>query len=44
MLGHQTRRPFARGPWIDRKAAQARAKHVVDGFDVRERPLQEPLP
>ncbi|MGD9702935.1 MAG: ABC transporter ATP-binding protein [Acidimicrobiia bacterium] len=35
MLGHQRDAPFARGPWIDRKAAMQRAKDVIQEFDVR---------
>jgi ABC-type uncharacterized transport system ATPase subunit len=34
MLGHQSVRPFARGPWIDRKGAEARAAQVIDGYGV----------
>jgi simple sugar transport system ATP-binding protein len=34
-LGHQRVKPFARGVWIDRGAAHARAEVVVDEFDVR---------
>jgi general nucleoside transport system ATP-binding protein len=35
MLGHQTSRPFAKGPWVDRSGAHERAEHIIDEFDVR---------
>jgi simple sugar transport system ATP-binding protein len=35
MLGHQTRRPFASGPWIDREGALRRTGEVIEQFDVR---------
>jgi simple sugar transport system ATP-binding protein len=35
MLGHQTQRPFSRGPWIDRGGALERTKMIIDEFDVR---------
>lgn len=34
MLGHQTRRPFIRGPWIDRGGAHRRTDEVIRGFRV----------
>jgi simple sugar transport system ATP-binding protein len=34
MLGHQAARPFARGPWIDRRGAHQRTKEVVEAFRV----------
>ena len=34
MLGHQTKPPFARGPWIDVAGARDRTRQVVDGFRV----------
>ncbi len=34
-LGHQTRRPFAKGPWIDRAGARARTEEIREEFDVR---------
>ena len=34
MLGHQTRQPFARGPWIQPEGARARTKEVVSEFHV----------
>ena len=35
MLGHQTVKPFAKGPWIDRKGARARTNEVIERFDVK---------
>ncbi|MER7014058.1 ABC transporter ATP-binding protein [Saccharopolyspora sp. NPDC000359] len=35
ILGHQTRRPTARGRWLDRQGARADAARIVDEFDVR---------
>jgi simple sugar transport system ATP-binding protein len=35
MLGHQTRRPFVRGWWIDRAGGRRRTQDVVERFDVR---------
>ena len=35
MLGHQTERPYARGPWIDRRGARQRTGEIVDVYDVR---------
>ncbi len=34
MLGHQASRPFARGPWIDRRGAKRRTEEVVRSFRV----------
>jgi len=34
MLGHQDARPFARGPWIDKRGAHQRTKEVVEAFRV----------
>ncbi len=34
-LGHQTRRPFARGVWIDRDGRHDRAEKVQADYDVR---------
>jgi simple sugar transport system ATP-binding protein len=34
MLGHQTRPPFARGPWIDADGARKRTEEVVKEFRV----------
>ncbi|RKT85312.1 simple sugar transport system ATP-binding protein [Saccharopolyspora antimicrobica] len=35
ILGHQTRRPVARGRWLDRQGAKADATRIVEQFDVR---------
>ncbi|MBI00505.1 MAG: heme ABC transporter ATP-binding protein [Acidimicrobiaceae bacterium] len=35
MLGHQTRRPYARGPWLDRSKARDAASQIITDFDVR---------
>ncbi|MGH3316856.1 MAG: ABC transporter ATP-binding protein, partial [Nocardioidaceae bacterium] len=35
VLGHQTRKPSARGRWINRRAAQADTERIVTTFDVR---------
>jgi len=35
MLGHQTRPPFVKGPWVDRPRAKTRASEVTRDFDVR---------
>jgi simple sugar transport system ATP-binding protein len=35
VLGHQTRPPSARGPWIDRGGARADTQRIVDAYDVR---------
>jgi ABC-type uncharacterized transport system ATPase subunit len=35
MLGHQTRPPNARGPWIDRRGARADTTRIVKEYDVR---------
>jgi general nucleoside transport system ATP-binding protein len=35
ILGHQTRPPNARGPWIDRKGARADTARIVAEYDVR---------
>jgi simple sugar transport system ATP-binding protein len=34
-LGHQTQRPFSRGPWLDRSGALERTKRIISEFDVR---------
>jgi simple sugar transport system ATP-binding protein len=34
MLGHQTRAPFVRGPWIDRAGAIRRTEEIIRGFRV----------
>jgi len=35
ILGHQTRPPSARGPWIDRAGARRDTSRIVDAYDVR---------
>jgi simple sugar transport system ATP-binding protein len=35
VLGHQTERPNARGPWIDRAGAKKDTRRIVAEFDVR---------
>ncbi|WP_405089093.1 ABC transporter ATP-binding protein [Microbispora sp. NBC_01389] len=35
ILGHQTRRPNVRGPWIDRAGARADTQRIVEEYDVR---------
>jgi len=35
ILGHQTQRPFSKGPWIDRSGARGRTEEVRAEFDVR---------
>ena len=35
MLGHQTRPPFVKGPWVDRVRARSRASEVARDYDVR---------
>ncbi len=35
MLGHQTKAPFARGPWIHRKGAKRRTQEILETYDVR---------
>lgn len=35
VLGHQTRRPNAKGMWIDRSGARADTRRIVDAYDVR---------
>lgn len=34
-LGHQTKTPYSRGPWIDRAAARESARRIVEEYDVR---------
>ena len=43
MLGHQRQAPFAKGPWIDIKAAVQRANDVIAGFDVRTPGTEVPV-
>jgi len=35
MLGHQTKAPFAKGPWIDRGGAKRRTQEILSTYDVR---------
>jgi len=35
ILGHQTRPPSARGPWIDRRGARRDTDRIVEQYDVR---------
>ncbi|PKW12694.1 ABC transporter ATP-binding protein [Saccharopolyspora spinosa] len=35
ILGHQTRRPTARGIWLDRAGAKADTQRIIEEFDVR---------
>ncbi|MEU6425846.1 ABC transporter ATP-binding protein [Microbispora sp. NPDC046973] len=35
ILGHQTRRPNVKGPWIDRAGARADTRRIVEEYDVR---------
>ncbi|HYO38357.1 MAG TPA: ABC transporter ATP-binding protein [Nocardioidaceae bacterium] len=35
ILGHQTRTPVVRGPWLDRAGARRDSERIVDGYDVR---------
>jgi len=35
ILGHQSRPPNAKGPWIDRAGARKRTEEIVERFDVR---------
>ncbi|GAA3137681.1 ABC transporter ATP-binding protein [Streptosporangium carneum] len=35
ILGHQTRRPNVRGPWIDRAGARRDTERIVEEYDVR---------
>jgi simple sugar transport system ATP-binding protein len=34
MLGHQTREPFVKGPWIDRTGAKKRTEQIIREFRV----------
>jgi ABC-type uncharacterized transport system ATPase subunit len=34
MLGHQTQKPFVRGPWVDANGARERTRQVVQEFRV----------
>jgi simple sugar transport system ATP-binding protein len=35
MLGHQRRRPFAKGPWVDRGGARGRTRQIIADFGVK---------
>jgi len=35
MLGHQTRAPYAKGPWINRTGAKRRTAEILAAYDVR---------
>ena len=41
-LGHQQRRPFGRGPWIDTAGSRKRAEQIIDTFDVRTPGVEAP--
>jgi ABC-type uncharacterized transport system ATPase subunit len=41
-LGHQHRRPFAKGPWFDLGGTKARAEAIIDEFDVRTPSINVP--
>ena len=42
MLGHQTRRPNVRGPWIDRRGARRDTTRIVREYDVRTPGIEVP--
>jgi simple sugar transport system ATP-binding protein len=35
MLGHQTVKPFSKGPWIDRKGARRQTASIIERFGVK---------
>ncbi len=35
MLGHQTKAPYAKGPWIDRSGAKRQTREILEAYDVR---------
>ncbi len=35
MLGHQTVKPFSKGPWIDRKGARQQTASIIERFGVK---------
>ena len=41
-LGHQTRPPFVKGIWFDRKGARARTEEIRRDFDVRTPSIEVP--
>jgi simple sugar transport system ATP-binding protein len=42
VLGHQTRPPSARGPWIDRGGARADTQRIIEQYDVRTPGIDTP--
>lgn len=42
-LGHQTKPPFAKGPWFDREGARARTDLIRSDFDVRSPSIEVPV-
>jgi len=42
VLGHQTRPPSARGPWIDRSGARADTERIIEQYDVRTPGIDTP--
>src|SRR5690606_14391611 len=42
MLGHQTRRPNVRGPWIDRRGARRDTMRIVREYAVRTPDIEVP--
>ncbi|WP_131741964.1 ABC transporter ATP-binding protein [Actinomadura roseirufa] len=42
MLGHQTRRPNVRGPWVDRRGARRDTTRIVREYDVRTPGIEVP--
>lgn len=42
MLGHQTRPPSAKGPWINRSGARKDTQRIVDEYDVRAPGIDTP--
>jgi general nucleoside transport system ATP-binding protein len=43
MLGHQFRRPFVKGPWVDQDGARAEAEEVVREFRVATPSVDVPV-
>jgi general nucleoside transport system ATP-binding protein len=42
VLGHQTRPPSARGPWIDRGGAREDTQRIIEQYDVRTPGIDTP--
>ena len=42
ILGHQTRPPSAKGPWINRSGARKDTQRIVDAYDVRAPGIDTP--